>query len=282
MRSRCNIILIGITGMALAVANARDFTVRLQSRTDETGAAIPVTRPQMDLATATIGKRLKALDLGKPEITTTGDDRFIVKTGDITPAQAKQVIAAIETPGNFELREVSPINHEVGSDGKSLAQRVLEGSEIVPGYVAISYVFIDGEGKETQRPLLVNRRAALNSSDIATAEASPPQTNTVLIAAKSGLDAALSVSPPHREPGTLMITLNEVGADKMIALTQNMRPGIGRIAILLNGQLNCAPVVNQVPLGKNFIIDGLKKPGEAKNLAIALTNPLETPLVVEK
>ena len=39
----------------------------------------------------------------------------------------------------------------------------------------------------------------------------------------------------------------------MIALTKNMRPQVDRIAIVLDGEVISAPVVNQVPLGKQFI-----------------------------
>ena len=37
-----------------------------------------------------------------------------------------------------------------------------------------------------------------------------------------------------------------------------------------------------MPLGKHFIIDGLREPGEVQSLANALMNPLENPLVVDE
>ena len=78
------------------------------------------------------------------------------------------------------------------------------------------------------------------------------------------------------------ITLDGPGTDKMIALTQNMRPGQDRIAIVLDGIVQNAPVVQSVPLGKKFEISGLDDPGETKKLANALMNPLENPLIVEE
>jgi SecD/SecF fusion protein len=78
------------------------------------------------------------------------------------------------------------------------------------------------------------------------------------------------------------ITLDGPGTDKMIALTQNMRPGQDRIAIVLDGIVQNAPVVQSVPLGKKFEINGLDEPGETKKLANALMNPLENPLIVEE
>jgi hypothetical protein len=57
---------------------------------------------------------------------------------------------------------------------------------------------------------------------------------------------------------------------------------IDRIAIVLDGVVQSAPVVQSVPLGKNFVINGLDEPGETKKLANALMNPLENPLIVEE
>jgi len=68
----------------------------------------------------------------------------------------------------------------------------------------------------------------------------------------------------------------------MIALTTKMRPGIDRIAIVLDGEVISAPVVQQTPLGKHFMISGLDEPGEPQALAIALMNPLENPLKVQE
>jgi SecD/SecF fusion protein len=50
---------------------------------------------------------------------------------------------------------------------------------------------------------------------------------------------------------------------------------------VLDGEVISAPVVNQTPLGKQFIVEGLREPGEVQHLASALMNPLENPLVVE-
>jgi SecD/SecF fusion protein len=128
--------------------------------------------------------------------------------------------------------------------------------EIIPGYRAYKMKGKDSEKTEFTRPILLNRRMALGGSDIANATPSPQQNDAVAI------------------------TLNSAGEDKMIALTKDMRPGVDRIAIVLDGEVISAPVVNQVPLGKQFIVEGLNEPGEVQSLANALMNPLENPLVV--
>lgn len=51
---------------------------------------------------------------------------------------------------------------------------------------------------------------------------------------------------------------------------------------MLDGEVISAPIVNQVPLGKQFIIEGFQQPGEVQNLAYSLMNPLEFPLVIQR
>jgi len=43
----------------------------------------------------------------------------------------------------------------------------------------------------------------------------------------------------------------------MIAATTPMRPGFDRLAVIIDGKLHSAPVVRSVPLGRDFIIEGL-------------------------
>ena len=54
-----------------------------------------------------------------------------------------------------------------------------------------------------------------------------------------------------------------------------------RDGIVLDGEVISAPVVNSVPLGKSFYIEGLREPGEVQTLANALMNPLDNPLKMD-
>jgi preprotein translocase subunit SecD len=92
-------------------------------------------------------------------------------------------------------------------------------------------------------------------------------------------DIALAI-PSQRQADAVAITLNNTGIDKMIALTTDMAPRRDRIAIVLDNVVISTPAVAQVPLGKTFIIEGLREPGEAQSVAGALMNPFEFPLVV--
>jgi SecD/SecF fusion protein len=243
---------------AIDIIGGSAFSLRIQPKEDENGEPMPVTPEQVDEAMRVITGRLDSMGTAEPLIARQGDDGILVQMPGVEPETAAEIRTTLETVAKLELREVSPRNNEIGPDGKSLAQRVLDGDEIVPGYRAYELTQKDEDGNEFTTPILLNRRAALGGSDIVNAVPSP-----------SNLDA-------------VDIVLDNPGTDKMIALTKNMRPEIDRIAIVLDGIVQSAPVVQSVPLGKYFVINGLDEPGETKKLANALMNPLENPLVVEQ
>jgi SecD/SecF fusion protein len=266
------VLLVGICGLcALAIfppkerlkagidiAGGSAFFLRIQPKENANGQEMPVTPDQVQEAIRVIQGRLDSMGTAEPLIVAQGDDGILVQMPGVKPEESAEIRKTLETVAKLELREVSPRNNEIGKDGKSLAKRVLDGDEIVPGYRAYELTQKDENGNETTTPILLNRRAALGGSDIVNAYPSPSSMDSV------------------------DITLNNLGTDKMIALTQHMRPNIDRIAIVLDGIVKSAPVVQSVPLGKNFVINGLDEAGETRQLANALMNPLENPLEVEE
>ncbi len=238
------------------ILGGSSFALKIQPKITADGTELPITPSQVDQAITVIEKRLNGMGTAEPIIARQGQDGILLQMPGVEPAESDRIRTTLEKVAKLELREVSPRNSEVGPDGKSLAERVLNGSEIIPGYRAYQHKSKDADGKEIKIPILLNRRTALEGSDIALATPSPQQADAVAI------------------------TLNSAGTDKMIALTKDMRPGVDRIAIVLDGEVISAPVVNQVPLGKQFIVEGLNEPGEVQNLANALMNPLENALQV--
>jgi SecD/SecF fusion protein len=234
------------------------FTLSVEPRIDADGAQIPVTPAQVDQAIVVIKKRLDGMGAADYTIAGRGGNGILLQLPGVKQAVAARVRAALESVAKLELHEVSPRNDETDANGKSLVARVKEGLEIVPGYKVFEYKHKDADGKVIVDPILLNRRVALGSSDVAQA------------------------FPSQQQPDAVSVTLNGPGTDKMIALTANMRPGVDRIAIVLDGQVLSAPVIRSVPLGKDFIIEGLNDPGEVQNLANALTNPLGNPLKIDE
>ncbi len=266
------VLLVGICGLcALAIfppkerlkpgidiAGGSAFLLRIQPKENEKGEKMPITADQVEEAIRVIEGRLNAMGTAEPLVIRQGEDGILVQMPGVKPEESAQIRKTLETVAKLELREVSTRNDEVGADGKTLAQRVFDGDEIVPGYRAYELTQKDAKGNESTKPILLNRRAALGGADIVLA------------------------TPSMSQMGAVDITLDGPGTDKMIALTQNMRPDRDRIAIVLDGLVQNAPVVQSVPLGKKFVINGLDEAGEAKKLANALMNPLENPLIVEE
>ncbi len=241
----------------LAEKGGYSFVIRVQERMDEAGAKIPITVEEVEQAMRVIEGRLEGMGIAGMIVTREGDRGILLKVPGLDTAETRRISAILEKTSRFGLHEVSPRNDETDADGKTLAQRVADGDEIVPGYRSHILKGKDGDGNETTTPILLNRRTALDGDDIAVAV------------------------PSANQPDAVDVTLDHTGADKMIALTKDMRPGLDRIAIVLDGEVVSAPVLTQTPLGKHFMITGLDGPGEAQALAMSLMHPLENALFVE-
>ncbi len=263
------VLLIGVVALCVAavippkerlkggidILGGSSFLMYVQPRVGEDGIEMPITPSQVDKAIEVVEKRLNGMGTAEPIIARQGSNGILLQMPGVEPAESDRIEETLKKVAKLELRQVSPRNDEVGPDRKSLAVRVSEGSEIVPGYLAFTHKHKTEDGVEISTPILLSRRPALGGSDIAMANQSQQQADAV------------------------DITLNGPGTDKMIALTKDMRPQVDRIAIVLDGEVISAPVVNQVPLGKQFIIEGLRDPGEPQKLANSLMNPLENALV---
>ena len=266
------VLLVGVVALCLAAAwppkerlkggidilGGSSFSMHIQPRTGDDGAEMPITPSQVEQAISVIEKRLNGMGTAEPIIARQGSNGILLQMPGVTPQESDRIRTTLQEVAKLGLHLVSPRNDELGADKKTMAVRVSEGTEKIPGYLAFTHKMKSEDGKETQTPILLKRIAALGGSDIAYA------------------------TPSQQQQDAVDITLNGPGTDKMIALTQNMRPQVDRIAIVLDGEVISAPVVNAVPLGKQFIIEGLRDPGEPQKLANSLMNPLENALVVDE
>ncbi|MEN9990707.1 MAG: protein translocase subunit SecD [Verrucomicrobiota bacterium] len=240
---------------AIDIQGGSSFTMQVQPRDDENGNKVEVTQEDTDNAIIIMEKRLNESGIAEPVIFRQGVDRFVVQMPGVKPEEAQSVRRKLEEAAKLELREVHP-------QSETLADQVAAGDHIEPGYKVFPYTYKINEGtpeeKEMSTNILLNRRPAVQGRDIVRA------------------------SPDMMGGGRVDITLNGEGEDKMIALTSPMAAGRDRIAIVLDGRCISAPVVQQVPLGKQFQITGLNAPGEAVSLAKNLMNPINNPLKVDE
>lgn len=89
-----------------------------------------------------------------------------------------------------------------------------------------------------------------------------------------------NAQPSYVHKGHVDVVLNRTGANRMGRLTGSMTIGRDRLAVVLNNQIKCAPVVQAV-LHKEFNISGLNAKGEPEDISKALANPLSSDLKVE-
>jgi SecD/SecF fusion protein len=239
----------------ITIQGGSSFTMRVQPREDEDGKQVAVTAKDTDNAIKIIEKRISEGGTQEAVIFRQGVNRLVVQMAGITPESAAALRKKLEETAKLELREVHPQSIQ-------LADQVAKGEHIEPGYKAFDHKYKIEEGtpdeKEIVDKILLNRRAAIVGSDIQTAYSDA-----------SGI-------------GQVGITLTSEGENKMIAITSPMNEGRDRIAIVLDGVVISAPVVQSKPLGKNFQITGLNAPGEAIRLAQNLMNPLSNALIVDE
>lgn len=214
-----------------------------------TDARVEMDEYQLANFSEAIGKRLSTLDQPDFLIERNGSTLIVTIAG---PSEDEMdEIRSILTPTVLELREVHP-------ETFSRARAVFEGEDIVAGYKAYLHHGTNRDGESFTEHLLINSRASVRGGDIEDAWAQP-----------QGNDNQVGVK------------LTAEGGEKMIALTRPMNPGHSRIAILLDGEVLSAPVVQTVPLGRNFVIQGQNSFEEAEKLARQLLTPLDFPFTLK-
>lgn len=235
------------------------FTLQVDPKVDdETGEPLPLGPDDVKQAIRTIEKRVNEYGNIDMLIAQQGEDKILIQMPGMSPEESGRIQELLEKVAKLELREVNLEGFRPGVDGRTLAERVHTGDEIVPGYRAYKQVAKDEDGKERTDYILLSKRVALTGKDVQQAWPLPP------------------MGGGHK----VAITLSSAGEDKMINLTKDMTEDRDRIAIVLDGEVLTAPVVQSTPLGKKFEISGQESAEEARSLANALLNPLENPLKI--
>lgn len=229
------------------------YTLRVQPSTKESGEKQPVTARDLQQAVFTLQKRLRPLKAKKTKVTPKGSDQIEVTVKQLTAPETKALRATLTTPAILELKLVHP-------DSRTLADKVAADPEnkIVPGYELQVLHDTDEHDNATSENLLVKSRTSLDDSYIVYAQ---------------------ELYGPYE--GQLDVELSNAGAEKMFQLTEEMQHGTDRLAIVLDDEVLSAPVV-QSSLSKKFQISGLGNAEQAKQLALALLNPLKSRLVIEE
>jgi SecD/SecF fusion protein len=268
------VLILGLCGLcALALYPPKDalkggidlvggsqFTLLVKPKIDETtGQPIPLTSEDVKQAKATVEKRLNEFGTTDMMIVEQGTDKILLQMPGMTPEVSDEIEKLLQKVARLELRRVNMDGFQTGPDSRTLAERIQTGDEPrMPGFRVYEHSYTY-EGTQRTEFILLNNRVALTGKDVQQAW---PE----------------SMAGAHH----VAVRLSNAGAEKMLDLTDDMRLGYDRIAVVLDGKVITAPTVNAA-LHKNFIIEGQESTKEARELANAMMNPLENPLeIIEK
>ena len=233
------------------------FTLLVKPKIDETTSQpLPLTTEDVKQARKTIEERLNKLGTTDMLIVEQGTDKLLIQMPGMTPEVAADIKVQLQKVARLELRKVNMDGFAPGPDGRTLAERIQTKDEPrIPGYEVFEHQYTV-EGTKRTEFLLLSRRIALTGKDVQQAW---PE----------------SMAGAHH----VSIRLSNAGAEKMLDLTGGMTLQRDRLAVVLDGKVITAPVVN-AQLHKNFIIEGQESSKEARDLASTMLNPLENPLEI--
>lgn len=244
--------------LGLDLQGGTAFVVRLQDPApavaDTNGPAQEIDRSAVvDQAIEVLRRRVDAFGVAEPIIQPAGTDQILVQLPGLSEADIDAARTNISKAAYLEFRLVHPQSDQL------LAQGI-----VAPGYDKLTLRRApqkQGEA-ETVYPYLVKRGAAKG------------------LIGKYVSRAGVTRDPLSNQP-EIMLRFDSEGARLFADIT---RENVGRqLAIVLDGELYSAPVIQAAITGGNASISGgsmsLK---EALDLSHILENPLEAPLTIEE
>jgi preprotein translocase subunit SecD len=220
--------------------------LRLQMAEKE---AAQIKKMAVDQALEIIRNRVDQFGVSEPEITPQGEDRIFIQLPGITDTQR-----AVNLIGKTALLEFKLV------DDSSDVNKALEGS-VPPGDELLYEVKLDKEsGRRIKQPLLVEKRAVLSGRYIT--------------------DAKVHIDNQYNEP-YVALTFDNQGARLFERITEeNVKR---RLAIVLDGVVNSAPVIQEKIPGGQARITGNFSMDEARDLAIVLrAGALPAPVKIQE
>jgi SecD/SecF fusion protein len=233
--------------LGLDLQGGSSFLVRLVPPTDENGQTRKITPEMQEQAVEVIRKRVDQFGVSEPVITKQGADRILVQIPGLDTAQTESARQQLQRVAKLEFRLVHPQSDQ-------LVPQIENGSHFTPpGYVILNSVEKNGKKEK----LLVKKRPELTGDQVTRANATFEQ---------RGYEVALSF---NTEGGR---TFQRVTRDNINQ----------RLAIVLDGEVISAPVIQTEISNNSAVITGNFTAEEAKNLASALQNPLQTPVAIDE
>src|SRR6266581_1805174 len=211
----------------------------------------PITKGMLDQAVEVIRKRVDYFGGGEPIISPVGDDRILVQIPGLDTAKIHEARDQLSRVAKLEFRLVYPDNGE-------RLREIDEGKQVIPPEFRIETYKMQREGeKPVEERLLVKKKADLSGEHVSSAGASY-----------------------EKDGWVVHLRFDAEGAKQFGNITAaNVHH---RFAIVLDGTIQSAPVIQDAIYGGDAQITGRFTEEEARGLASVLENPLQTPVSIEE
>src|SRR5438128_1373397 len=231
--------------LGLDIQGGTSFLIRLKGGDKE------VTKGMLDQAVEVIRKRVDYFGGGEPIISPVGSDRILVQIPGPDTAESHGARDQLSRVAKLEFRLVYPDNGE-------RLREIDEGKQVIPPEYRIETHKHQGEdGKTVEERLLVKKKADLAGDRVSSAGASY-----------------------EKEGWVVHLRFDAEGAKQFGNITAaNVHH---RFAIVLDGVIQSAPVIQDAIYGGDAQITGRFTEEEARGLASVLENPLQTPVSIEE
>jgi SecD/SecF fusion protein len=246
--------------LGLDIQGGTSFLIRLKGGDKE------VTKGMLDQAVEVIRKRIDTFGVSEPIISPVASDRILVQIPGLDTAKIKEARDQLSRVAKLEFRLVYPDN------GERLRQ-IDEGKQVIPPDYRIETHKLTPEGapmtnefgeavadakeKSKEERLLVKKKADLSGDRVSSAGASY-----------------------ERDGWVVHLRFDSEGAKKFGDITAAHIHH--RFAIVLDGVIFSAPVIQDAIYGGDAQITGHFTEEEARGLASVLQNPLQIPVSIEE
>src|SRR5216117_2242692 len=233
--------------LGLDIQGGTSFLIRLKGGDKE------VTKAMLDQAVEVIRKRVDYFGGGEPIISPVGADRILVQISGLDTAKIQEARDQLSRVAKLEFRLVYPDNGE-------RLREIDQGKQVIPPEYRIE-TYKQQHQAEGEKPieerLLVKKKADVAGDRV------------------SGAGASY-----ERDGWAVHLRFDSEGAKQFGNITAaNVHH---RFAIVLDGVIQSAPVIQDAIYGGDAQITGRFTEEEARGLASVLENPLQTPVSIEE
>jgi SecD/SecF fusion protein len=246
--------------LGLDIQGGTSFLIRLKGGDKE------VTKGMLDQAVEVIRKRIDVFGVSEPIISPVANDRILVQIPGLDTAKIQEARDQLSRVAKLEFRLVYTDNGE-------RLKAIDEGKEVIPPEYRIEVHKLAAEGapmtnefgesvagtkqEPREERLLVKKKADLSGERVSSAGASY-----------------------ERDGWVVHLRFDSEGAKQFGNITAAHVHH--RFAIVLDGVIQSAPVIQDAIYGGDAQITGRFTEEEARGLASVLENPLQTPVSIEE